>query len=564
MMPAEKKTCQNCKTEFVIEPDDFGFYEKMAVPPPTWCPECRLVRRLAWFGYRVLYKRKCDMTGDEVISVLHPDFPAKVYRQDIWWSDKWDPKSYGRDYDFSRPFFEQFQDLMRDVPWPSLFTEYTTMVNSDYCNAAATLRNCYLCFKIDRSENCGYLNTVQDAKECYDSSFINFCELSYQVVTANHCYRTFYSQDCDDCHNVYFSRDMVGCSDCFGCTGLRSKKYHIFNQPYSKEEYFEELKKFDLGSWRAVQDIKKEAEQVSLRSPRKEFHGINDVNSSGDYLWNCKNAKDCFMVMDAENVRYCQIQKSGPLAQCYDYTAFSTKAEWIYESAWVGLNVHNVKFGFWDYKCHDLEYSIGCHGSGNLFGCMGIRAGEYCILNKQYSKEEYLELTAKIRKQMTEIPYTDKAGREYRYGEFFSLDLCSWAYNESNAYEWFPYSKEEALARGFNWRDPDAREYKEATMEIPDHIKDVTDDILKAILKCAKCGKNYLIIRPELEFYRNLEIPIPRECPLCRDYARVKQLNPMVLHDRNCAKCGKGIRTSYAPDRPEIVYCEQCYNAEVA
>jgi hypothetical protein len=564
-MTSETRNCQNCQADFVVEPDDFGFYEQMKVPAPTWCPRCRMIRRLSWWGYRGLYKRKCDFTGETVITAIHPDVPFKVYRQDIWWSDKWDPKTYGRDYDFSRSFFDQFQELMRDVPWPSLFTEYTTMVDSDYCNAAATLRNCYLCFKADRSENCAYLNTIQDAKECYDSSFMNFCELCYETVTVNHCYRTFYSQDCDDCHNVYFSRDMVGCADCFGCTGLRSKKYHIFNQPYSKEEYIEKLKEFDLGSRQAVEAIKKQAWEVSLSVPRKEFHGLNAVNSSGDYLWNCRNVNDSFMVMDGENARYCQIQKSGPLAQAYDYTAFSTKAEWIYESAWVGLSVNNIKFGFWDYKSHDLEYSIGCHGSGNLFGCVGIRAGEYCIFNKQYSKEEYLELTAKIRKQMAEVPFVDAAGRKYLYGEFFPTDLCPWFYNESNAYEWFPFSKEEALAGGFKWRDPDAREYKPATMETPDHIKDVTDDILKAILKCDDCGKNYLIIRSELEFYRKMNIPIPRQCSACRDLARVKRLNPMaVLYDRACAKCNKAMRTSYAPERPEIVYCEQCYQQEVS
>ncbi|HEY4526141.1 MAG TPA: hypothetical protein VJL32_03550 [Candidatus Paceibacterota bacterium] len=27
--------------------------------------------------------------------------------------------------------------------------------------------------------------------------------------------------------------------------------------------------------------------------------------------------------------------------------------------------------------------------------------------------------------------------------------------------------------------------------------------------------------------------------------------------------CPTEFETSYAPDRPEIVYCEQCYNSEV-
>ena len=54
----ETRQCQNCKKDFIIEPDDFSFYEKIKVPPPTFCPECRMIRRMAFRDYRVLYKRK--------------------------------------------------------------------------------------------------------------------------------------------------------------------------------------------------------------------------------------------------------------------------------------------------------------------------------------------------------------------------------------------------------------------------------------------------------------------------------------------------------------------------
>jgi len=43
----------------------------------------------------------------------------------------------------------------------------------------------------------------------------------------------------------------------------------------------------------------------------------------------------------------------------------------------------------------------------------------------------------------------------------------------------------------------------------------------------------------------------------------LKQLNPMQIYDRQCDKCGVEIKTSYAPDRPEIIYCEKCYQQEV-
>ena len=162
-----------------------------------------------------------------------------------------------------------------------------------------------------------------------------------------------------------------------------------------------------------------------------------------------------------------------------------------------------------------------------------------------------------------QVPYVDRLGRKYRYGEMLPAELSPWTYNESSAQEWLPVSKDEAVAKGFDWRDDDKREYQEATMVVPDHIKDVTDDILKAILKCDGCGKNYRVIAMELQFLRRFGLPVPDRCPLCRERARLRLLNPMTIYNRRCAKCSKDIETSYAPDRPEVVYCESCYNAEV-
>ena len=85
----ETKTCQNCKKDFTIEAEDFSFYEKIKVPPPTFCPECRLQRRLAWRNERSLYKRKCDAPGHEetIITMYPPELAIKVYDQKYWWGD---------------------------------------------------------------------------------------------------------------------------------------------------------------------------------------------------------------------------------------------------------------------------------------------------------------------------------------------------------------------------------------------------------------------------------------------------------------------------------------------
>ena len=102
---SENRICQNCKQDFVVEVEDFNFYEKIKVPPPTFCPECRKQRRLAWRSERTLYKRKCDLCNKNIIAMYHESVPFSVYCRECWDGDGWDASSFARDYDFSKTFF---------------------------------------------------------------------------------------------------------------------------------------------------------------------------------------------------------------------------------------------------------------------------------------------------------------------------------------------------------------------------------------------------------------------------------------------------------------------------
>ncbi|MFA6393122.1 MAG: hypothetical protein WCW54_03495, partial [Candidatus Paceibacterota bacterium] len=68
-----------------------------------------------------------------------------------------------------------------------------------------------------------------------------------------------------------------------------------------------------------------------------------------------------------------------------------------------------------------------------------------------------------------------------------------------------------------------------------------------------------------LELYKKLNLPLPHFCHNCRYYQRLNLENPRKLWHRKCMKegCSNEFETSYAPDRPEIVYCERCYQNEV-
>jgi len=570
-MAQEIKTCQNCKTKFTIEPEDFEFYKKVGVPAPTFCPECRMIRRFSFRNQKSIYKRKCDASGKEIFSLYSPELPIKVYDSNIWNSDKWDPMEYGRDYNFNKPFLKQFNQLRRGVPYSSGFV--IDMVNSNYCANAGKLKNCYLVFEANYCENSAYCVETAYLKDCYDNSHLAKCELCYENFLSSGCYKTFFSADCSDCQEVLFSLNCINCSNCFGCVNLRHKKYHIFNKPYSKEEYFKKLKEFDIGSYQNVLSCIKKVNKFRLGFPNKYIHGQKNMNVTGDDIYNSKNVFESYGIQGGEDLKYCQFVSFKPGAKnCYDYSIWGENANLIYENVSSGEGINMLKFCFGcDAGCQNFDYSNECFSSSNLFGCVGLRHKQYCILNKQYTKEEYNKLVPKIKDHMNDMPYTDKKGRVYKYGEFFPPELSPFGYNETIANEYFPLTKEEAIKQGYNWYDKPKNEYKPTikASNLPDNIKDVDNSILKEVIECdsSNCaGSNvFRIIPQELKFYKKMNLPLPHLCPDCRHRERIKQRNPLKLWKRQCMKkgCKTTFQTTYSPDRKEIIYCEKCYNEEV-
>jgi hypothetical protein len=594
MTNSETKHCQNCKNQFIIEPDDFAFYEKMKVPAPTWCPQCRRVRRLAWRNQRSLHKRNCDKCGKSMISVFAPDSGLIVYCSPCWWSDAWNASDYAVDFDPTKPFIAQVRELLNKVPVMNLFGLYTTLVDSDYTNMVSYLKNCYMVTYSDYAENVFYGAIVNHSKDCVDNFLSEQSELCYDTVNCIKCYRAFYSNDCQDCVNVYFSKNCVGCNDCFGCANLKGKQYYIFNEPHSKEE-FEKFVAENTKSFEAVEAAKKKAYAFWEKFPRKYIHGTHNNNVSGEYILNSKNTFNSYLVMDVEDSKFCSFITAGGTKDCYDFDNYGIKSSLLYEVMQAGDQASRVRFSWWAVtNTYDIEYSIFSVSSKNLFGCVGMKKREYCILNKQYSKEEYARLRETIISQMNDMPYQDKLGRLYPYGEFFPAQMSPFGYNETTAQEFFPLTFNEAEKSGFNWREIQASKYEITKQpETLPVIDIVSDDITKEVIGCLhkgdcqhQCPSAFKIIPQELQFYRKLKIPLPRLCPNCRHGERLVHRNPMTLWPRACQcagrvsqkdvytnsashfhgqdSCPNEFETSYSPDRPEIVYCEQCYQAEVA
>ena len=594
--------CQNCDQDFRIESEDFVFYDKIQVPPPTFCPECRMRRKMIWRSEVVLYKIKCQAPNhnEEIFSVYPENGLFKIYDHKYWFSDEWDPMNCGRDYDFSRPFFSQLYDLQKAVPRYN--QSIRNSVNCDYCGAISYSKNCYLTIGI-YDEDCLYSAAAISSKNCVDCWLINACENCYSCINCEKCYNVFFSQYATNCLDSFLLYNCSNCSNCFGCVNLRNKQYYIFNKPYSKEEYFKIVGEYDFSGFNGLASLKNTFNDFKNSYPRRFAVMVNSFNSSGNGLRNTKNCRECFDVLGAEDVKFIILAGLG-FNDSYDCVDSGGKASLIYDSVSVGLNTFRVFFSNnITENCHDIYYSDTCRNSSYLFGCVGLNNKEYCIFNKQYSAEEYKNTVSKIIKHMNNAPYISNiknpstgSGQVYKYGEFFPEEFCPFGYNKTIAHQYFRLTKNVAIKMGYGWEEPKYNKYK-VTLEnksLPDKINDVSDDILNEVIECAHkggcdepCSIVFKIIPRELEFYKKHKLPIPRLCPICRHFERIRQCDPVKLWHRQCQcagtqsdnkvyqntinhnhhndnHCPNEFETTYAPERKEIVYCEQCYQQEVA
>ncbi|MFA6353613.1 MAG: hypothetical protein WCW93_01635 [Candidatus Paceibacterota bacterium] len=565
-MESEKKICQNCKNDFTIEPEDFKFYEKIKVPPPTFCPECRLIRRLCWRNERSLYKRTCDLCHKKIISMYDEDVIFPVYCPDCWKSDNWNPVEYAQDYNFNKPFFTQWKELFLRIPHQSVW-QSGECINTEYTNFVQDVKNVYLAYStLWKSEDVFYSSNIDNSKNVIDSYNVVNSELIYENIGSVKNYNSQYSYWSTNCIDCNFILDCINCQNCFGCVNLRNKKYCIWNKQYEKEEYFEKIKNFNMGSFDSVQRSFQEFWSFTLKFPRKYDRIINCINVNGDELRNCKNSLFTFNAYDMENVKFAYrcVSSKDSMDICYN-----TFSELIYEHAFGGSdNSFNAKFIARGFKTtNEVHYIDSCRSSNNLFGCIGLESKQYCILNKQYTKEQYENLIPKIIQHMNDMPYVNEKGKVYKYGEFFPFEFSPFGYNETVIHELYPMTKEKALERGYNWKDKIENKYiiTKKGEDLLDDIRDVDDSILNEVIECAITKKAFKITPFELQFYRQMNIPIPRVHYDERYKKRIALRNPIKLWHRKCMKegCKNEFETSYAPDRPEIIYCERCYQQEV-
>ncbi|MFA6386154.1 MAG: hypothetical protein WCW04_00050 [Candidatus Paceibacterota bacterium] len=556
ILESHTKKCAQCKLDFEINKNDIDAFKIFQVPPPKMCPDCRRQRRFGFVNYTTLFKRECSVVGhdEKVISSLPEDTKFPVYDFDYYWRGDRDLFINGKDFDERRPFMEQFKELFKISPQPAL-TRDPANINSEYTSYGTQLKNCYYTFGGIYVENAMFSVWPMHTKDSLDLLISVNNSLMYEGVYPENCYNCnfiYFSSDCLDCSLIY---DCRNCNDCFGCVNLRNKKYCIWNIQYSKEEYFEKIKEFNLGNQNNLKEYKYNFEKIILDLPIKATRNEHSKNVTGNYLINSKDCLNTMWAMNSENLK--NVDFVMYLKDSYDCSV-SAIAERLYSTSGVGNNCFNVKFSSFGRDIRDCEYTMNCKNSQYCFGCIGLVNAKYCIFNKQYSEEEYWKLVDNIKMKML--------GQD-EYGEFFSLSISPFPYNASLSNILYNIPKDEVLKINGWWFDEKTPFQGNIKLieakNVESDIKNITDDILNVGILSELTGKPFRVTKEELEFYRKKNIAVPKLTPYERIIERFKYVSNFKVFYDKCFNCGIEILSSYRNSDGYKPYCDDCYKKEI-
>ncbi len=313
MVSSENRICRASGQEFIVESEEIALYDRLGAPLPTLAPAERQRRRTAYRNFVNLYYRTCSKTGQRILSMYDVDSPFPVYANSYWWSDNWDPLSYGREYDFNRPFFEQFRELNGVVPRFAVTTMQCE--NSDFANMTMYSRNCYMTFGCINSEDCMFGHIIWECQNCVDCLYGYQCQWCSHSTDIVNCYDVHYSTEAVNCNESYFLHDCRSCQNCFGCYNLRNKQYCVFNRQLSRAGYEREMARLLPLSAESVEQTSAWLDQERTNQaiyPGTFATQCEDVD--GNHLYYSAGLKGCF---DAKRCESSRRARDFPRAKYY-------------------------------------------------------------------------------------------------------------------------------------------------------------------------------------------------------------------------------------------------------
>ncbi|MFA5791535.1 MAG: hypothetical protein WC884_00675 [Candidatus Paceibacterota bacterium] len=547
------KNCVDCKNEFKIDPGDLDLYEKIGLKVPGQCFFCRIKQYSAFWPFGKFRKKVSDLSGEGLITILpnNPRYP--IYKSHEWWSDDWDAMSFGQDYDSSRSFFEQLKELQEKVPRPHQTGKNN--FNCDWCDDVWHSKNCYLSRSIFKCENISYGYRVIDSKDSFDIAFSFNVQNSYECLECHDSFNLNFSENSRDCIDSYFLFDCRNCQSCFMCYNLRNKNYCIRNKQYGKSEYEEQLKRIKFNSFENIEIFKKEFDNsLKNEAVHRENFNLKTTNSVGNYMTNCDKCVNIFAYENSQNCRN-QVRGLGN-KDCIDGMGIFGAVEVSGNNSCV-LDSYGVKHSSWS-RGRYSEYLDICDEVEYCFACIGLRKKKYCILNKQYTKEEYENLKSRIISDM------EKRGE---YGKFlpYNMGLCE--YNLSTAILYFPdVKKDEIIKHGGYWSEEDLSSQNGiSSLKLPDSIMDTEKSVSLQALICPESHSRFNISLAEYEFHKRKNFSLPRIHFDLRMLKKSRKTAVLKGYPYKCFYCKKDIEAYYPYEWGyEKIACEECYKQNIA
>jgi hypothetical protein len=551
-----ERICVLTGEKWLMDEEELAWYRRFNVPPSKYSPTSRMIYLLSFFtGYQWWYNKHAE-TGAPVITAVHPATGYKVLPDKEWFAK--DFQVINTEIKPDQNFFEQLYSLSLKIP----LNASRNYVEPENSVALASLGDINSYFVLA----CQSKNTLFSisARKTEDSCEIFNCDAvsrSYQIVHSQRIHNCRYVMESADCVNSYFLFDCRNCENCFGATNQRNKKYLWFNEQLNREEYEGRLSEVDFGSRQQMQEHTKRFEMfLKEKSIWPENFNEKTENCIGEYLNGCHDCKYSFSISKPSQNMYWTAFNSGGEENVV-FTCGGYGSHDVYYNAAVGGSF-NTLFSLFSSRLQSCEFCVSCYDSEFCFGCVGLNKKKYCILNQQYTEEEYWKKVDEIKTKMLV---------RGEYGEFLPGKFSSSYYSESGATIYYLSDDEFGKKMGAHFFDPesegaigrelsDSTTIKDASL-VPDNIKDLEVEAWAKIpLYDAVYDRRFAFLKPELEFYKQEGIAPPNNHFMPRVRSLLWHANSSVIEKQNCTKCQKEILVAINKTfKNRKIYCHACY-----
>lgn len=285
-------------------------------------------------------------------------------------------------------FLSAYSMLRRSLPRPP--TGNIDNENCDYTGYTYHSADCYYTFDCAYNKRCLYLFDSVRCVDCVDGDYDVDCEKLYGCVDCLRAYNSTYLDYCARIYDSHFCWDCIDSHDLFGCTHLRQKQYCICNRQYTQEEYKRRLAGLlARPSDQNLLDLKNLIRTYPF-GPSNVTHSEN--SSYGNHVHYALNLYLCYDAAHDEDCGY--LYDSFYCKNSYDLTQCA-QVELCYECR-DSSKLYNCRFADWSSNCYDSAFLANCVDCHNCFGCAELSHAKNCILNRQYTPEEYTRTVSEV------------------------------------------------------------------------------------------------------------------------------------------------------------------------